>query len=72
VFKVTTGFSLKQYMKLARMARAKELLDTTGMSVKEITFEVGLICVSHFVRDFKKTYGATPQEWRKVGPRRRS
>jgi len=53
-----------QYLRLLRMERAKYLLETSFLSVKEITHSVGLNDESHFVRDFKKAYGAPPARYR--------
>jgi AraC-like DNA-binding protein len=65
VFKTETGTSPAKYMKSARMHKARSLLETTSLSVKEITFMIGLADESHFVREFKKTYGLTPARYRK-------
>ena len=46
------------------MERAKELLETSFLSVKEIAHRVGLNDESHFVRDFKMIYGLTPISYR--------
>lgn len=67
LFKSETGQSPKQYAKRVRMQRAGELLQTTFLSVKEVTFLSGLYDVSHFVRDFKKEFGVTPRQFRLHG-----
>ena len=46
------------------MQAAKELLETTFLSVKEIVALAGFNDESHFVRNFKKLYGVTPSEHR--------
>jgi AraC family transcriptional regulator of arabinose operon len=46
------------------MQAAKELLETTFLSIKEIVALVGFNDESHFVRNFKKLYGVTPSEHR--------
>jgi len=46
------------------MERAKDLLESSFLSVKEIAFQVGLNDESHFVRDFKSTYGFSPALYR--------
>lgn len=46
------------------MERAKGLLESSFLSVKEIAFQVGLNDESHFVRDFKSTYGFSPAIYR--------
>ncbi len=65
IFRAETNVSLVQYVKALKMRRAKELLETTFLSVKETMSTVGLSDLSHFVRDFKKTYGVTPTQYRK-------
>jgi transcriptional regulator GlxA family with amidase domain len=64
LFKAETGESPIQYLTDLRMQRASKLLRTGFLSVKEITFMVGLRDVSHFVRNFKMRYGLTPSEFR--------
>lgn len=64
LFKETTGLSVGQYLKSLRMAKARELLKTTSLSVKEIRARVGILDQSHFVRDFKKRHDVTPSEYR--------
>jgi transcriptional regulator GlxA family with amidase domain len=39
---------------------------TTFLSVKEISAAVGIHDESHFLRDFKTLYGATPTERRRT------
>lgn len=46
------------------MERARYLLETSFLSVKEIAHSVGLNDESHFVRDFKKTYSVSPTLYR--------
>ncbi|MGH9906870.1 MAG: helix-turn-helix domain-containing protein, partial [Pyrinomonadaceae bacterium] len=42
------------------------LLETSFLSVKEITHSVGLNDESHFVRDFKAVYGFPPTRYRNL------
>ena len=53
-----------RYLRQLRMERAKDLLESSFLSVKEIAFRVGLNDESHFVRDFKSTYGYSPALYR--------
>ena len=64
LFKTETGLSPLQYLKALRMKHAKTLLETTFLTVKQIVNEVGLSDSSHFVRDFKSTYGSSPATFR--------
>src|SRR5688572_8226364 len=60
VFRSETGMSPIQYLRSVRMERARELLQTSFLSVREIARQAGLGDHSHFSRDFKRTYGSTP------------
>jgi transcriptional regulator GlxA family with amidase domain len=60
IFKSDVGMPPIRYLRLLRMERAKDLLESSFLSVKEIAFQVGVNDESHFVRDFKSTYGFSP------------
>jgi AraC-like DNA-binding protein len=69
LFKEETGIKPAQYLKQVRLQKAERLLRTTFLSIKEIISQTGLPSSSHFVRDFKKAYGLSPGDYRKVyGP----
>jgi AraC family transcriptional regulator, arabinose operon regulatory protein len=64
IFKTETRTPPLQYLRTLRMQQAKRLLETTFLSVKQIMTEVGVRDGSHFVRDFKTTYGLSPTRYR--------
>ena len=64
IFRSDLGISPIHYLRSLRMERAKDLLETSFLSVKEIAHRVGLNDESHFVRDFKVIYGLTPISYR--------
>lgn len=64
IFKSDVGMPPIKYLRLLRMERAKGLLESSFLSVKEIAYQVGLNDESHFVRDFKTTYGYSPAIYR--------
>ncbi|HEX6185255.1 MAG TPA: helix-turn-helix domain-containing protein [Pyrinomonadaceae bacterium] len=64
LFKEETGEPPARYLRGLRMRRARELLETTHLSVKQVMAGVGVSDESHFVRDFKKTCGLTPARYR--------
>lgn len=64
LFRSDVGMSPIKYLKILRMEKAKHLLETSFLSVKEITYQVGINDESHFVRDFKKAYGEAPTHYR--------
>jgi AraC-like DNA-binding protein len=64
IFKSDVGMPPIKYLRLLRMERAKGLLESSFLSVKEIAYQVGVNDESHFVRDFKSTYGYSPAIYR--------
>jgi AraC-like DNA-binding protein len=62
-FKIITGKPLYHYWTLIRMERAKNLLETTDLSMKIIANRVGLD-KRNLNRQFKKLTGTTPKQWR--------
>ena len=69
LFKAETGQTPARYLKDCRMAKARELTETTRFSVKEIINHVGMGDDSHFVRDFERLYGLSPTRLRALlGP----
>ena len=64
LFKMGTGTSVNQYLLGLRMQKAKELLETTCLRVKEIMNQVGIRDESHFARTFKKLYRVSPSQYR--------
>ncbi|HEX5875294.1 MAG TPA: AraC family transcriptional regulator [Pyrinomonadaceae bacterium] len=64
LFKMGTGTSVNQYLLTLRMQKAKELLETTCLRVKEIMNQVGIRDESHFARTFKKLYRVSPSQYR--------
>jgi transcriptional regulator GlxA family with amidase domain len=68
LFKSHTGIGAAQYLKLLRLQRAKVLLETSVLSVKEVGVRLGYEDPSRFVEDFRKTYGLTPLRHRRLAP----
>jgi AraC family transcriptional regulator, arabinose operon regulatory protein len=64
LFKHETGTSPRQYLRELRFRRAEAMLSTTFLSVKEIAEAIGLVSVTHFMKDFKERHGMTPGEYR--------
>ena len=60
MFKAETGMTPTQFLKSLRIRKAKSLLETTRLSVKEVMASVGVSDPSNFTRDFKRAHGLTP------------
>jgi len=59
-FRALALLSPMRYMKQLRLSRARELLVAEGLRVHEVAARVGYESTSHFTRDFRARYGATP------------
>ncbi len=66
LFKSETGTPPARYLRTLRMHDAAMLLASTFLTVKEIRVRVGFNDESHFVRYFKRSYGMTPTQYRKL------
>lgn len=64
LFKETTGENFIEYLTNLRMDKAKELLQTTECSMKEICARTGYSDPNYFSRSFKKNVGVTPTEYK--------
>lgn len=64
LFKEHTGIPLGKYLKLLRLETARTLLETGYPTIQEVMDHVGIYDPSHFIRDFKATYGVTPAKYR--------
>ena len=64
IFKTITGDSLLHAINSLRLEKAADLLQSTRLTVDEITEEVGWDNTKHFFQKFKAYYGLTPKEWR--------
>lgn len=64
LFKKETGTTPAQYLKSLRMRRAKELVETTFLNMKQIMSSIGMRDKRHFAKDFERTYGVTPTQHR--------
>lgn len=63
-FKEETGFFINDYIKFARMERAKLLLQSTQMSILEIAGQLGFATRSYFSQAFRDVIGMTPTQFR--------
>jgi two-component system response regulator YesN len=64
-FHKKTGTTFTKYLTRLRIHRAKELLSSTNLPVKEIALQVGYYSTRHFVKLFVESEGCYPTEFKK-------
>lgn len=65
LFKEETGLTPHAYLLRLRLAKAKDLLASTRLSMAEIAQETGFFDQSHFTRTFRRFEHTTPLRYRK-------
>lgn len=65
MFKNIRGIKFSSYVEGVRISKAKELLETTGLSVGEISERVGYTSPNSFCRAFRRVTGINTSEFRK-------
>jgi AraC-like DNA-binding protein len=63
-FKCSTGLSPREWIQRQRIARAKELIRRSELSLIQIGLECGFCDQAHFCRSFSRSVGVTPLTWR--------
>lgn len=66
----TFGKSYKDIVDLKKVKHAEALLLTTDLPIIDIALNVGFNCTRSLSRSFKKIYGLSPNEYRKIHHRR--
>ena len=61
-----TGLSLSEYIKFARVERAKGLLRDTDLTAQEIADRLGFSSRNYFSRIFKEVTGVIPTAYREM------
>lgn len=64
-FRATAGQSPYDYVLGRRMAFAKQLMAKTDASLSQIALDCGLSDQAHLCKVFRRTFGTTPNAWRK-------
>lgn len=62
--KAITGMTPNDYIRLIRLQKAAELLETTNMRVNEVCWQVGFSSRSHFAKCFQTQFGVSPSEYK--------
>lgn len=63
-FRAVTGFSVVEYVKRLRMARARQLLITSDLTVADVAADVGYADPFYFSRQFRTVTGLSPRSYR--------
>lgn len=64
-FKAVTGMTFKTYHNRKRIETARKMLETRGMRITDVCFEVGFNDVSYFNRVFRRFAGMSPLAYQK-------
>lgn len=64
------GTSAERYLTKVRLEKARQLLETEFLTVKEVMNRVGMADASYFARSFKSAYGVTPGKYKEVAKER--
>ncbi|MBQ5952395.1 MAG: AraC family transcriptional regulator [Lachnospiraceae bacterium] len=64
-FKKETGKSISSYIRDAKIARAKVILQSTDLSVAEISDRLAFNTPNYFIHCFRSVEGCTPAQYRK-------
>ncbi|WP_413704770.1 helix-turn-helix domain-containing protein [Pseudomonas sp. Pseusp16] len=63
-FKCSTGLSPQDWIRCQRVARAKQLIEKTNLTLTQIGLECGFCDQAHFSHIFTRSEGITPFAWR--------
>ena len=66
LFEASTGTTPGRYLHQRRLARARELLERTTMSLEEVRGLVGLAGHRYFARDFYDAHGYDPETFQRL------
>ncbi len=64
LFKAATGFTLQTFLSNCRLQISAELLQSTEMPIKEVSYSVGYRHAPSFVRAFRNKFGSSPNDYR--------
>lgn len=70
MFKKEENIGILDFIGMVRIAKTKELLRETCMTLEDIYLRVGFTNKSTFIRVFKKLTGMTPMQYRTAGNQR--
>lgn len=64
LFLKETGLSYKKYVNEKRYIQALKYLESSDLSIKQISYKIGYKSCSTFCMEFKRKYGITPSGYR--------
>ncbi|HKT62506.1 MAG TPA: response regulator [Burkholderia sp.] len=64
-FRDNLGQTVFEYLRHERLRIARDLLDTTSLSMASIAKEIGFSTAANFATAFRERFGLTPTEWRR-------
>lgn len=68
--KQLSGMTPVELLRKSRLARGRQLLETTDHSISEIAYDTGFSAPSYFTKCFKDEYGISPGEVRSEGSKK--
>lgn len=68
LFKRLVNKTLQEYVKLRRLAKAIEALNTDNQRILDVALDYGFASHANFTRAFKETFAITPEEYKKNHP----
>jgi two-component system response regulator YesN len=63
-FRQELGITPMIYLRRYRIRQARELLETSNLSIMQVAMEVGFSESAHFTRTFQREVGMTPRAYR--------
>lgn len=62
-FKSLYNSSVNEYIRNARIEKAKKLIENTNLNITEITYQIGINSRSYFSKLFKERYSISPKQY---------
>jgi len=63
-FKRAFGMAPGAWLREAKLAKGRDLVERSTLSIAEIAYEIGYADTSHFIKDFQRNFGETPKQMR--------
>ncbi|WP_254695692.1 helix-turn-helix domain-containing protein [Leisingera sp. NJS204] len=63
-FKRAFGIAPGAWLRDVKLAKGRELVEISTLSISEVAYEIGYADTSHFIKDFRRAFGETPKQMR--------